>query len=191
MAPAELSVKLQSSSGSKVKDFLNANLINILAAFLFLLLAFFLLYPIIIGSHQESPGAVGIHAGILPGLFQQELLLSVPVQHASARGDQYRGLPRHRFLSRLHDDTGALDPAKTAEDHLPRSADRPPVPVCPFAHHPVRPQRPRHPDVRPPLAALRLQRRRHLPDAGLHPARLHDDRKHPDVAQPQSRGERL
>jgi iron(III) transport system permease protein len=47
MAPAELSVKLQSSSGSQVKDFLNANLINILAAFLFLLLAFFLLYPII------------------------------------------------------------------------------------------------------------------------------------------------
>jgi iron(III) transport system permease protein len=46
MATAELSVKLQSSSGSKVKDFLNANLINILAATLFLLLAFFLLYPI-------------------------------------------------------------------------------------------------------------------------------------------------
>ena len=47
MAPAELSLKLQASSGSRVKDFLNANLINILAAFLFLLLAFFLLYPII------------------------------------------------------------------------------------------------------------------------------------------------
>jgi iron(III) transport system permease protein len=47
MASAELSVKLQSSSGSKVKDYLNANLVNILAAFLFLLLAFFLLYPII------------------------------------------------------------------------------------------------------------------------------------------------
>ena len=47
MATAELSVKLQSSSGSKVKDFLNANLVNILAAILFLLLAFFLLYPII------------------------------------------------------------------------------------------------------------------------------------------------
>ena len=47
MATAELSVKLQSSSGSRVKDFLNANLINILAAFLFLLLAFFLLYPIL------------------------------------------------------------------------------------------------------------------------------------------------
>ena len=38
MATAELSVKLQSSSGSRVKDFLNANLINILAAILFLLL---------------------------------------------------------------------------------------------------------------------------------------------------------
>ena len=47
MATAELSIKLQSSSGSKVKDFLNANMINILAAILFLLLAFFLLYPII------------------------------------------------------------------------------------------------------------------------------------------------
>lgn len=47
MAGAELSVKLQASSGSRVKDFLNANLINILAALLFLLLAFFLLYPII------------------------------------------------------------------------------------------------------------------------------------------------
>jgi iron(III) transport system permease protein len=38
---------LQARSGSRVKDFLNANLINILAAFLFLLLAFFLLYPIL------------------------------------------------------------------------------------------------------------------------------------------------
>ena len=47
MAAAELSVKLQSSSGSRVKDFLNANLVNILAGVLFLLLAFFLLYPII------------------------------------------------------------------------------------------------------------------------------------------------
>ena len=47
MATAELSIKLQASSGSRVKDFLNANLINILAAFLFLLLAFFLLYPIV------------------------------------------------------------------------------------------------------------------------------------------------
>ena len=47
MATAEWSVKLQSSSGSKIKDFLNAHMIHILAAFLFLLLAFFLLYPII------------------------------------------------------------------------------------------------------------------------------------------------
>ena len=47
MAPAELSLKLQASSGSRVKDFLNANLITILAGFLFLLLAFFLLYPIV------------------------------------------------------------------------------------------------------------------------------------------------
>ena len=47
MATAELSLKLQASSGSKIKDFINANLINILAALLFLLLAFFLLYPII------------------------------------------------------------------------------------------------------------------------------------------------
>jgi len=46
MATAELSLKLHSSSGSRVKDFLNANMVNILAAFLFLLLAFFLLYPI-------------------------------------------------------------------------------------------------------------------------------------------------
>jgi len=47
VATAEWSVKLQARSGSRVKDFLNANLINILAAFLFLLLAFFLLYPIL------------------------------------------------------------------------------------------------------------------------------------------------
>lgn len=47
MAPAELSLKLQASSGSRIKDFLNANLITILAGFLFLLLAFFLLYPIV------------------------------------------------------------------------------------------------------------------------------------------------
>src|SRR4030042_391794 len=47
MATAEWSVKLQSSSGSRVKDFLNANMISIRAAFLFLLLAFFLLYPIV------------------------------------------------------------------------------------------------------------------------------------------------
>jgi iron(III) transport system permease protein len=59
MATAELSVKLQSSSGSKVKDFLNANLINILAAILFLLLAFFLLYPIIAVLIKSVRGADG------------------------------------------------------------------------------------------------------------------------------------
>jgi iron(III) transport system permease protein len=59
MATAELSVKLQSSSGSRVKDFLNANLINILAAFLFLLLAFFLLYPIIMVLIKSFRGPSG------------------------------------------------------------------------------------------------------------------------------------
>jgi iron(III) transport system permease protein len=47
VATAEWSVKLQARSGSRAKNFLNANLINLLAAFLFLVLAFFLLYPII------------------------------------------------------------------------------------------------------------------------------------------------
>lgn len=47
MAPAELSLKLKASSGSRLKDFLNANLVKVLAALLFLLLAMFLLYPII------------------------------------------------------------------------------------------------------------------------------------------------
>lgn len=59
MAPAELSVKLQARSGSRVKDFLNAHLVNLLAAFLFLLLAFFLLYPIIavlLKSVRDSSG---------------------------------------------------------------------------------------------------------------------------------------
>ena len=59
MATAELSVKLQSSSGSRVKDFLNANLINILAAFLFLLLAFFLLYPIVMVLIKSFRGPSG------------------------------------------------------------------------------------------------------------------------------------
>ena len=59
MATAELSVKLQSSSGSKVKDFLNANLINILAIILFLLLAFFLLYPIIAVLIKSFQGPSG------------------------------------------------------------------------------------------------------------------------------------
>jgi iron(III) transport system permease protein len=47
MATAELSVKLQSSRDGRVKRFLITRSIHILAAFLFLLLAFFLLYPII------------------------------------------------------------------------------------------------------------------------------------------------
>ncbi|MCE5333290.1 MAG: iron ABC transporter permease [Desulfobacteraceae bacterium] len=40
-------MKLKAGSGNRVKDFLNANLVNILAALLFFLLALFLLYPII------------------------------------------------------------------------------------------------------------------------------------------------
>ena len=59
MATAEWSVKLQARSGSRVKDFLNANLINILAAFLFLLLAFFLLYPIIAVLLKSVQGPSG------------------------------------------------------------------------------------------------------------------------------------
>jgi iron(III) transport system permease protein len=45
-AAAEPPVALHASNAGKVKDFLNANTINILAVFLFLLLAFFLLFPI-------------------------------------------------------------------------------------------------------------------------------------------------
>jgi iron(III) transport system permease protein len=59
VATAEWSVKLQARSGSRVKDFLNANLINILAAFLFLLLAFFLLYPIIAVLLKSVQGPSG------------------------------------------------------------------------------------------------------------------------------------
>ncbi len=59
MATAEWSVKLQARSGSRVKDFLNANLINVLAAFLFLLLAFFLLYPIIAVLLKSLQGPSG------------------------------------------------------------------------------------------------------------------------------------
>lgn len=59
MATAELSLKLQSSSGSRVKDFFNANLINILAVILFLLLAFFLLYPIIAVLIKSFRGPAG------------------------------------------------------------------------------------------------------------------------------------
>jgi iron(III) transport system permease protein len=59
VATAEWSVKLQARSGSRVKDFLNANLINILAAFLFLLLALFLLYPIIAVLLKSVQGPSG------------------------------------------------------------------------------------------------------------------------------------
>jgi len=59
VATAEWSVKLQARSGSRAKDFLNANLINILAAFLFLLLAFFLLYPIIAVLLKSVQGPSG------------------------------------------------------------------------------------------------------------------------------------
>lgn len=47
MATAGYSTTLISGSGSRAKDFLNAHLIHILAAVLFLLLAFFLLFPIL------------------------------------------------------------------------------------------------------------------------------------------------
>ena len=59
MATAELSLRLQAGSGSRIKDFLNANLINILAAFLFVLLAFFLLYPIIAVLIKSVRGPAG------------------------------------------------------------------------------------------------------------------------------------
>ncbi|MHB8771976.1 MAG: ABC transporter permease [Syntrophales bacterium] len=59
MATAELSLKVQAGSGSRIKDFLNANLINILAAVLFLLLAFFLLYPIIAVLIKSVRGPAG------------------------------------------------------------------------------------------------------------------------------------
>jgi len=59
LATAEWSVKLQARHGSRVKDFLNANLVNLLAAFLFLLLAFFLLYPIIAVLLKSIQGPSG------------------------------------------------------------------------------------------------------------------------------------
>jgi len=59
LATAEWSVKLQARHGSRVKDFLNANLVNLLAAFLFLLLAFFLLYPIIAVLLKSLQGPSG------------------------------------------------------------------------------------------------------------------------------------
>ena len=71
MATAELSVKLQSSSGSRVKDFLNANLVNILAAILFLLLAFFLLYPIIMVLIKSFRGPSGFTLQFYKAFFSK------------------------------------------------------------------------------------------------------------------------
>ena len=73
MATAELSVKLQSSSGSKVKDFLNANLVNILAAILFLLLAFFLLYPIIAVLIKSVWGTEGFTLKYYHAFFSKKI----------------------------------------------------------------------------------------------------------------------
>jgi len=69
---AERSVKLQARSGSRVKDFLNANLINILAAFLFLLLAFFLLYPIIAVLLKSLQGPSGFTLGHYQAFFSTD-----------------------------------------------------------------------------------------------------------------------
>jgi len=69
---AEWSVKLQARSGSRVKDFLNANLINILAAFLFLLLAFFLLYPIIAVLLKSLQGPSGFTLGHYQAFFSTD-----------------------------------------------------------------------------------------------------------------------
>jgi len=71
MATAELSVKLQASSGSRVKDFLNANLVNILAAALFLLLAFFLLYPIVMVPLKSLRGESGFTLQYYQKFFSQ------------------------------------------------------------------------------------------------------------------------
>jgi iron(III) transport system permease protein len=72
MATAELSLKLQSGSGSKVRDFLNANLINILAAILFLLLAFFLLYPILAVLIKSVWGPDGFTAKYYYSFFSKK-----------------------------------------------------------------------------------------------------------------------
>ena len=71
MATAELSLKLQSSSGSRVKDFLNANMVNILAAFLFLLLAFFLLYPILAVLIKSFRGPSGFTLEFYQNFFSK------------------------------------------------------------------------------------------------------------------------
>jgi iron(III) transport system permease protein len=72
MATAELSLKLQASSGSKVKDFLNANLINILAAVLFLLLAFFLLFPIVMVLIKSLQGPSGFTLQYYRAFFSKQ-----------------------------------------------------------------------------------------------------------------------
>jgi len=71
MATAELSLKLHSSSGSRVKDFLNANMVNILAAFLFLLLAFFLLYPILAVLIKSFRGPSGFTLQFYQNFFSK------------------------------------------------------------------------------------------------------------------------
>jgi len=69
---AEWSVKLQARSGNRVKDFLNANLVNLLAAFLFLLLAFFLLYPIIAVLLKSLRGPSGFTLGYYRTFFSTD-----------------------------------------------------------------------------------------------------------------------
>jgi iron(III) transport system permease protein len=69
---AEWSVKLRARSGSRVKDLLNANLINILAAILFLLLAFFLLYPIVAVLLKSLQGPSGFTLGYYRAFFSTE-----------------------------------------------------------------------------------------------------------------------
>jgi iron(III) transport system permease protein len=71
MATAEWSVKLQARSGRRAKDFLNANLTNILAAFLFLLLAFFLLYPIIAVLLKSLRGPSGFTLQYFQAFFSK------------------------------------------------------------------------------------------------------------------------
>jgi len=105
VATAEWTVKLQVRRGSRIKDFLNANLINILAAFLFLLLALFLLYPIIAVLLKSLQGPSDSRWDITRP-FSARTITSVLVQHASAWRDQYRGLRRGRILSGLYDDAG-------------------------------------------------------------------------------------
>jgi iron(III) transport system permease protein len=71
MATAEGSVKLQARSCRRAKDFLNANLTNILAAFLFLLLAFFLLYPIIAVLLKSLRGPSGFTLEYFQAFFSK------------------------------------------------------------------------------------------------------------------------